>query len=100
MNPKPAVIESPDCVSVRECNARMRVIFSLENDNLKIAKILRAVRRNRGEPPERAIVLPHQIAIEFYVSNRGVAYVNFLYLPPELKGKESELRRKIIELLY
>lgn len=90
------IVEAPCCWSERECRVRIKYVVSLEDE--KILRTIPAVRCYRGVKKGYIVSVTGPIAIiEYYMSNRGVHYINIEYSNWERK-KTLEVVRRVLGL--
>ena len=86
-------IESPCCASIRECNIRHKIIYSISQR--KIIKRINAIRCNRYLPRRYTLKLDNikendLIIAEIYESNRGRLYIKIEYRPHNMNTEDAE----------
>ena len=84
-------IEAPCCASVRECNVRYKIVYSISQR--EILQTINAVRCYRGYQKRYILKLTDAddiIVAEIYRSNRGRLYIKIEYRPHNMNTEDAE----------
>ena len=86
-------IEAPCCASVRECNVRYKIVYSISQR--EILQTINAVRCYRGYQKRYILKLDNAkkddiIIAEIYRSNRGRRYIYIEYKPQFMSVEDAE----------